>query len=314
MADGENEGKLIRLRFAGKCSICHEAVPAGIRALYVPERKQVTCMNCYSATAPGAGDTEAATSPEPGTSAAPVPSVRGQAGVSTRREYEKRAARHRQREEERIAEDARWRAEAVREHPILGRIASATTPKANIRPEPQSVRAWEVGARGEETLSKLLNGWANGRDRFVLHDRRIPGTRANIDHIAVVANGVWAIDAKHYRGLVESRDVGGWLRTDLRLKVGGRDRSKLLEGLAWQIGNIEETIFDATGEKAIPVQGILCFIDADWRWFAKPPRFGTNMHAAWPSAAVSMLAGEGYIADQELTSLAHLLADRFPPA
>ena len=314
MAEGANEGKVIRLRFAGKCSICHEAIPAGTRALYVPERKQATCMSCYSARISGAGDADVATPPEPGTSAEPGPSVRGQAGASARREYEKRAARHHQREEERVAEDARWRAEAVRERPILGRIASAATPKANIRPEPQNVRAWEVGARGEEALSKLLSGWANGRDRFVLHDRKIPGTRANIDHIAIAANGVWAIDAKHYRGLVESRDVGGWFRTDLRLKVGGRDRSKLLEGLAWQIGNIEKIIFDATGAKAIPVQGILCFIDADWRWFAKPPRFGSNMHVAWPSASIALLNGEGYATSTEIASLADLLESRFPRA
>ena len=34
----------------------------------------------------------------------------------------------------------------------------------------------------------------------MLHDRRIPGTRANIDHIAVASSAVWVIDAKRYNG------------------------------------------------------------------------------------------------------------------
>jgi hypothetical protein len=33
----------------------------------------------------------------------------------------------------------------------------------------------------------------------VLHDRRIPGSRANIDHIAIAATGVWVIDSKRYK-------------------------------------------------------------------------------------------------------------------
>jgi len=63
----------------------------------------------------------------------------------------------------------------------------------------------------------------------VLHDRRIPGTRANIDHIAIAPSGLWAIDAKHYKGRVEHVDKGGWFLTDWRLLVGGRDKTGLVE-------------------------------------------------------------------------------------
>jgi hypothetical protein len=66
----------------------------------------------------------------------------------------------------------------------------------------------------------------------MLHDRRIPGTRANIDHLVVAATGVWIVDAKSYRGKVEQRDVGGWFTTDKRLFAGGRDRSGLSVGLS----------------------------------------------------------------------------------
>lgn len=314
MTDRDSSGKVIRLRYTGKCHVCQAEIAARLSAFYEPEFKRLTCLSCAGTPDLDNKTPRSAGSNESDEVTRTRPSVRGTAGASARREYERRAARHQRREEERVADDARWRAEAVREHPILGRIAAAATPKATIRSEPQSVRAWDVGARGEETLSKLLNEWANGRDRIALHDRKIPGTRANIDHIAVTASGVWTIDAKHYRGLVESRDVGGWFKTDLRLKVGGRDRSKLLEGLAWQISTIEDAIHEAKGEMAIPVQGILCFIDADWRWFAKPPRFGTKMHVAWPSASIDLLNGEGCATNAEVTLIADLLESRFPQA
>ncbi len=314
MADNGGNGKVIVLRFAGKCHACQAEIPARSRAYYESQSKIFTCLSCGEPPGSMTQSSTAGTATDLPKRPGQVASARGVAGASARREYEKRAARHQEREEQRIADDARWRAEAVREHPILGRIAAAATPRPTIRPEPQNVRAWDVGARGEETLSKLLNGWANGSERQVLHDRRIPGTRANIDHIAVAANGVWAIDAKNYGGLVESQDVGGWFRTDLRLRVGGRDRSKLLEGLAWQISTIEEAIRAATGEHAVPVHGILCFIDADWRWFAKPPRFGSNIYVAWPSASLALLNAEGYLAEREVMSVADLLTNRFHPA
>jgi hypothetical protein len=34
----------------------------------------------------------------------------------------------------------------------------------------------------------------------VLHDRRIPGTQANIDHIAITSTGIYVIDAKRHVG------------------------------------------------------------------------------------------------------------------
>jgi Nuclease-related domain len=64
----------------------------------------------------------------------------------------------------------------------------------------------------------------------VLHDRRIPGSRANIDHIVVAPCGVFVIDAKNYKGRVEKRDRGGFFSTDCRLYVGGRDKTPLVAG------------------------------------------------------------------------------------
>src|SRR5690606_40342596 len=71
----------------------------------------------------------------------------------------------------------------------------------------------------------------------LLHDRRIPGTRANIDHIAVGPTGVHVIDAKRYKGRPSLRVEGGLLRPRVeKLLVGSRDCTRLVEGGHKQVG------------------------------------------------------------------------------
>lgn len=142
------------------------------------------------------------------------PSAGAKAGGSAQHEYERRVARR----ERRIRQS----------HPILGGVILA------LSDEPQSTTAWAQGAAGERRVGELLDGLAD-EGVVALHDRRIPGTKANIDHIAVTASGVWVIDAKRYEGLVAKKDVGGWFYTDERLFIGRRDCSKLIEGMARQV-------------------------------------------------------------------------------
>jgi Nuclease-related domain len=59
--------------------------------------------------------------------------------------------------------------------------------------------AWRRGANGERRSARLLaplerHGWA------ILHDLAIPGSQANIDHLAIGPGGVLVIDSKQYRG------------------------------------------------------------------------------------------------------------------
>ena len=104
---------------------------------------------------------------------------------------------------------------------------------------------------------------------FVLHDRRRPGTAANIDHLVVAPSGVWVIDAKRYSGLVTKTDRGRWFKADVRLTVGGHDRTKLIEGVHKQVSDVQRIVDSAPGP-SVPVHGALCFIDAEFRLFAKP--------------------------------------------
>ena len=94
----------------------------------------------------------------------------------------------------------------------------------------------EMNPSREDFASLLAESLAKrvGDRAVLLHDCKVPKTRGNIDHIAVGPNGIWVIDAKHYKGAVARRDVGGFFREDLRLYVGGRDQTKLVTGVLGQ--------------------------------------------------------------------------------
>ena len=83
--------------------------------------------------------------------------------------------------------------------------------------------SWEKGSAGESRLATFVAREV-GDTVIPLHDRLIPGTRGNIDHIFVAATGVWVIDAKAYNGKVERREVGTSLEA-LERAVDRREES-----------------------------------------------------------------------------------------
>jgi hypothetical protein len=63
---------------------------------------------------------------------------------------------------------------------------------------------WARGAAGEEATAALLAGLPRGW--AVLHDRRLPGSRANVDHLVIGRRRAWVVDSKAYRGRLRA----GW--------------------------------------------------------------------------------------------------------
>ncbi len=196
-----------RVKYDGICSRCGIALVAGTPAVYDRASRTTRCIECpppaavetVAAAAPGAP----ASAPEVAASVAetaapaaleprpPAPDP-GVAGGPARREYERRIASREARTRDRFG------------HRLGGLILALTS-------EPQSTRAWAIGAKGEEKLAKALEGIEGLR---VLHDRRVPGTRGNIDHIVVAPAGVFVVNAKRYQGKIEIRNRGWFLRPD----------------------------------------------------------------------------------------------------
>lgn len=232
----QGSDKRMKLRYAGVCRLCGTGLPAKHEAVYERATTTVRCLECPSDVAVDKGDASvvsesAAIEPEPQPDA-------GVAGSSARREYERRKAK----DEERLRQ--RWGK--------LGGIAVA------LSDEKQSTKAWATGAVGEERLGARLDSLVS-ESIAVLHDRRIPGSMANIDHIAVTTAGIWVIDAKRYKGRPGLKIEGGILRPKVeKVLVGRRDCTKLVDGVLKQVDVVREVVGD------IPVVGSLCFVEADW--------------------------------------------------
>ena len=168
--------RLLRLRYDGTCSCCETALPKGTKGWWHGDARTTTCASCQPdealpAAMPLGSDTSARD--------APWSNAAGDAGVSSRRVYERRH----QLREERI--DQRW-----------GRLGGVIT---FLSDDPQPTTAWVKGSEGERRLAAHLLHTVGDR-AVLLHDRKVPGTRDNIDHLAGAASGVWVIDAKNYKG------------------------------------------------------------------------------------------------------------------
>ena len=120
---------------------------------------------------------------------------------------------------------------------------------------------------------KLAEALAGIEGLQVLHDRRVPGTRGNIDHIVIAPAGVFVVDAKAYEGLIEIRNYGPFWRPDPRLTVGRRDKSKLAVDMAWQVDAVKAALDAAGIDPPPPVTPVLCFVDGRWPWFRPPDEY-----------------------------------------
>src|SRR5918996_1901571 len=181
----------------------------------------------------------------------PPPLARGEAGGSARRMYE---CLHERREK--------------RAREKLGRLSGIYLA---LTDDPQSTRAWGVGSSGERRLGAYLDTLDDDESLIILHDRRAPGTRANIDHLAISRAGVFVIDAKNYTGKVQKIDRGGWFSSDARLYVGRRDCTNLVAGIRKQVEAVRNALGPAVIAELSPsVTSVLCFVDAEWSLFARP--------------------------------------------
>jgi hypothetical protein len=214
----------------------------------------------------------------------------GVAGRSASREYERRKS----------ARDARVRA---RLGDALGGVVLA------ISDEPQTTRAWARGAAGERKLADALK---DVPDLKILNDRRVPGTKGNIDHILVAPAGVFVVDAKYYRGLIQIRDVGGLFKTDTRLYVGSRDCSHLAENIGWQVEAVHKALVGAVIEPIPTITPVLCFVDGEWPLLF-PPQEYQGVQLEGMRSIKKHITGVRLLELELVARVHHVLALAFPP-
>ena len=178
-----------------------------------------------------------------------------------------------------------------------------------LNAEPQNIRAWAIGAWGEERLAAAL---ADIEDLQVLHDRSARGTRGNIDHIVIAQAGVFVVDAKAYEGIIEIRNRGSLFRSEWRLMVGRRDVSKLATNMGWQVEAVRAALIATGIDPLPPVMPVLCFVDGRWPIFRPPEEYeGVRLES---EGSIRTLFSSAQVLDgPEIESIARALAEAMPP-
>jgi hypothetical protein len=274
-AGSDLHDRQMSVRFAGVCTKCQQTIPKGAIAVYSPSTKSIHHVSC--------------------------PEIHlGTAGASAYREFERRSARDAAR-----IEAEKEKVQATFGEGFLGRVATFLAVDESPR---RSTQVWAQGAVGEEKVAERLHALAEVVT--ALHDRRIPGTKANIDHLVATPWGVFVIDAKPYLNKRPEFYVEGGVfgfGGTARLKVGGRRKDELVDGILWQIERVQAALGDVA-----KVKGILCFVEADW------PLIGGDfavrgVRVVWPRRlAKELLKTEPPTLDVDAVS--RMLAARFPPA
>jgi hypothetical protein len=139
----------------------------------------------------------------------------------------------------------------VHPEPPPPRVRTASSCQGGAHPNQAS-----KGTLGEERLGRRLNELASG-SLHVLHDRGIPKSKGEHRPPRHHPTGVYAIDAKKYKGRPRLRVEGGPLRPRVERLLGGtRDCTKLVDGVRKQVAIVRASVGND-----VPVHGVLCFVE-----------------------------------------------------
>lgn len=179
----------------------------------------------------------------------------------------------------------------------LGDLLGPVTPP----PTPAATR-WDQGAAGEELTARLLApltslGWV------VLHDRRIPGSPANLDHLLVGARTVWIVDTKAWRGRIK-------LLGDGRLWYGRTPLDQILATMRWQAQIVGEHLGQRL-DQPVTIRPVLCLHGV--RLPTDPLAFGGVTLVTGARLLRLLAAGQPANRCEDAQQVAARVAEVFPP-
>ncbi len=121
----------------------------------------------------------------------------------------------------------------------LGLVAALAGWRIWPRDDPER---WLRGSAGEQATAVILAGLP--RRWVVLHDRALPHSRANVDHLVIGRSGVWVIDTKTYRAPLSVS----------RGQVWAGDFAVPTEAAAWEADTVAD-LLDVDVDPIVAVHG-----------------------------------------------------------
>ena len=188
------------------------------------------------------------------------------AGDSAQREYEKRRARERAA----IRSNLAWTIPLVAIFSVIGgilverfvgslgllaAILIAVALGFELWGTSSHITAYGKGAEGERLTGRALEKLPG---YVVLHDRKIPGSKANIDHVAIGPAGVFVIETKNYKGEVKVRGN--------ELFVGGHRRTAIVEQTWREAVAVQSVLAEHMARLGTDVSPVLCIHGSQVPW------------------------------------------------
>lgn len=121
----------------------------------------------------------------------------------------------------------------------------------------QSTTAWVTGAEGEERTASYLDPLA-AEGFVVFHDRKIPMSRANVDHIVIGPTGVFVVETKNVAG--DFRLSGDDVR------IGGR-RVALVDEVRREVDATWNAVAPILAPRGLRVVPVVCAHRANLPFF-----------------------------------------------
>lgn len=297
----------LRLRYAGNCRDCGTPLAAGTRARWNTDNRTVHCLTCPIPHRPPEESParHVAVAHEDAT-----PSW-GTAGASAQRRFEGQESRRHARLRTRWVGVVALSAFGAMAGAILAAVLDvrataflvlgAALPVLNLLATPQHIDAWRSGAAGERAVGTRLDR-LRPAGVLTLHDRRVPGRRTNIDHIAVSPSVVYVIDTKNHAGKVRLTSDG--------LRVAGRRGDHMLTGVQAQMAVVREALDDQI-LSTDAIRGVLCFTRAELPWIRLTPESIALLN---PRGLSRTLRKPGPLTSDQIRHLATVLSQRLPVA
>ena len=287
--------RILTLRYPAVCRNCQGALPAKSRAVWDASAKTARCLTCAVPAQPSAPVAEALDPEEQLDFGTP--------GGSAQRLFDAKEARRRARLRSRwwilvvvaviCATAAGFVAHGLHTSVALWVVLGGVLPVLDLLRRPQHIDAWRSGAVGERLVGCMLDG-LRAKGVMAVHDRRVPGRRTNIDHIAISTAGIFVVDAKN---------VAGKVRT-------GSRQDKMVAGVRAQVDVVRQALADQPLDPSM-VRGVLCFTRADLPWLRPSPR---GVQLLYPRGLRKQLLRSGTLPPAQVASIAELLARRLPAA
>ena len=159
---------------------------------------------------------------------------------------------------------------------------------------------WARRAESAERVRRLEDLLAGSGVRL-LNERRVPGARATVDHLAVGPRGVTVIVAVYEKG--RARVVDG------RLLIDGEDRTTLVRDLMRQVEVIR---LGLAASPSIPVNGAICWVEPDGLPRLRKLELG-GILIDGPRAIAEELRRPGSVSAKRARQIAGVLDRRLPP-